>query len=297
MENEKIAYKVAEYVEQSSGWFHTDDIYKSFSISIENDKVNVRMCLSRLVQKGLLKRDTKQNGRYKKVENELIEMDFAKADPTAEFKLLWPFSLERYVRIMPKSIVVVAGSPNSGKTSFLLNVVAKNQGAQHIAYFNSEMAVEEFKLRLDCFDWVDGWCFQAFERSGNFSDCIFPDSVNIIDFMEINDEFYKIASELTAIHDKLRKGIAIVAIQKNPPKRDMKGKMVANDMGRGGVFGLEKPRLYLSMDTGHLKIVKAKIWQNPQINPNNKVFSFKLVNGSQFVNITEEIAKQEDMPF
>lgn len=294
MESDRISVKVAEYVAQSSGWFHTDDIYRSLSLNSESDKGNVRMCLCRMTQKGLLERHLRQNGRFRKVEDELIEMDFTRADPTAEFKLLWPFSLERYVRIMPKSIIVVAGSPNSGKTAFLLNVVAKNQGKQHIAYFNSEMAVEEFKLRLDCFDWVDGWCFQAFERSHNFADVIFPDSVNIIDFMEINEEFYRIAAELNSIHNKLRSGIAIVAIQKNPPKRDMRGKWIANDMGRGGVFGLEKPRLYLAMDAGKLKIVKAKIWQNPQINPNNKSFSFKLVNGSQFVNIVEDVSNQED---
>jgi hypothetical protein len=293
MENENFSRQIAEFVEKSHGWFYTESIYKAFSLTIKKDKDNTRQALHRLVVKGLLIPHPKDDGKFRKVENELLEMNFNTANPNAEFPVLWPFGLEEYVKLMPKSIVVVAGSPNAGKTAFLLNVVAKNQGKQHIVYFNSEMAVEEMKLRLDLFDDMgEGWCFQAFERSGNFADVIFPDSLNIIDFMEINDEFYKIAGELAAIHDKLKKGIAIIAIQKNPPKKDMKGKTVSTDMGRGGAFGLEKPRLYLAMDAGTLKIVKAKIWKDPKINPNNKEFHFKLVNGSKFVNVTEVINPQ-----
>ena len=35
------------------------------------------------------------------------------------------------------------------------------------------------------------------------------------------------------------------------------------------------------MGHGELKIVKAKSWKSPEINPNNMVLNFKIVNGSK----------------
>jgi len=58
-------------------------------------------------------------------------------------------------------------------------------------------------------------------------------------------------------------------------------------LGRGAEFSAEKPRLYLSLDTGKLTIVKGKNWAQPGVNPNGLKFSFQLVDGYKFVNIQE----------
>jgi len=63
-------------------------------------------------------------------------------------------------------------------------------------------------------------------------------------------------------------------------------KPTGRDAGLGGERGLEKPRLYLAMESGKLKIVKAKSWVNPQDNPNGKTISFTLANGCHFRNTT-----------
>jgi hypothetical protein len=67
-----------------------------------------------------------------------------------------------------------------------------------------------------------------------------------------------------------------------------------NDYGYGGVFTVKKARLYLSIDRSTampgfniLKVVKAKSWLDPAINPNGKEFAFKLVQGCDFVNIQD----------
>ena len=101
------------------------------------------------------------------------------------------------------------------------------------------------------------------EKSSNFSDIIMPDGLNIVDFYEISDKFWLIADDLKRIYDKLDKGIAIVCLQKSPGKSE----------GRGGDFGLEKPRLYLNMDPDPpdgavLTIRKAKAWAVEGRNPN-----------------------------
>ena len=70
----------------------------------------------------------------------------------------------------------------------------------------------------------------------------------------------------------MKNGIAIVALQK---KRGV-------ELGRGAEFSLEKPRLYLSMENGEIKIVKAKNWRRKDVNPNGMVSKFKIVNGCDF---------------
>ena len=84
---------------------------------------------------------------------------------------------------------------------------------------------------------------------------------------------------LKAIHDKLAgsKDIAVVALQKAH----------GTDVGRGGDFGLEKPRLALAMESGRVKIVKAKFWKNSLKNPNGLYKEYDLVNGCKIINETD----------
>jgi hypothetical protein len=139
-----------------------------------------------------------------------------------------------------------------------------------VLYFNSEMGSSELRKRLTKFDdlALNDWKFKAYERAENFGDVIKPNDVNIIDFLEIHENFYEIGGRLSEIHKKLDKGIAIVALQKNP----------GQDVGLGGYRTLEKPRLALAMSPGTLKIVKAKNWKTDQ-NPNGLQRKFKLAAG------------------
>ncbi|MBW2618874.1 MAG: hypothetical protein JRC92_08370, partial [Deltaproteobacteria bacterium] len=193
--------------------------------------------------------------------------------------LKWPFGLERLIDLYPKNIVVVAGAPNAGKTALLLNLIRLNMTKHQITYFSSEMGPEELKLRLLNFEDLspDDWNFGAYDRSSNFVDVIQPNAVNIVDYLEVTDDFYRVGGEIKAIHDKLDKGLAVIALQKK------KGA----ELGRGAEFSIEKPRLYLALDDGELKIIKAKNW-GPEAketgqNPNGKIFYFSLVNGCKFV--------------
>jgi hypothetical protein len=116
------------------------------------------------------------------------------------------------------------------------------------------------------------WKTNFYERSSDFAGVIDPDGINIIDYLEVNDEFWKIGSVITDIHDRLSGGVAVVCIQKN----------AGTDYGRGGTFGAEKPRLYLSMDRldgrHTMKIVKAKNWKGGD-NPNGKQVFVKIYGG------------------
>jgi hypothetical protein len=146
------------------------------------------------------------------------------------------------------------------------------------------MGKDELASRLSKFEGIklDDWSFTPEERSHNFADVIRPDAINIIDYMELSSDFYAVAEYLRQIHDKLGSGICLVALQK---KRGA-------PLGRGGDFGLEKPRLYLSLDTGKCTIQKAKNWVNPEENPNGLTIKFKLVSGCKFI-VAEDWHKDE----
>jgi hypothetical protein len=136
------------------------------------------------------------------------------------------------------------------------------------------MGGAELKERLQNFDFpLENWRNVKFiERATDFSTAIRPDGLNIIDFLEIHDEFYKVGALIKDMFDKLNTGLAVIAIQKN------KGR----DEGLGGQRSLEKARLYMAMEPGKLKIVKAKNWVNAMVNPNNMMQEFRLAKGCYF---------------
>jgi hypothetical protein len=271
-----ISEEVREFVVTSSDAFLTPDIYFRLQVTSREEKKAVVKALLRLHKAGIIERTGNRNGCYRRIERECENIDFLNA-PTESINIRWPFGIEQYVKILPKNIIVVAGSPDSGKTAFLLNVVKENMDRFNIHYFSSEMGSVEMRDRLGKFGIsLESWRRCNFkERSSNFSDVIVPDAINIFDFIEVHDEFYKVGAWLKEIYDKLTTGIALVALQKK----------YGQDLGRGGLGTLEKPRLYLAIDNGKMKIVKAKNWINSQVNPNGLEVLFKLVDGCKFIKV------------
>jgi hypothetical protein len=235
------------------------------------------MAIKRLVELGNIEPCGKKSGVYRKVDNNMDKIDYLNAAGEM-LNLKWPFGIEKLCGLMPKNIVVVTGSPDTGKTAFLLDFIRRNMMTNKIFYFSSEMGALELKSRLEKFPQlpITGWNFTPIERAGNFADVIQPNDINVIDFLEIHQDFYMVGQWIKDIFDKLDKGIAVIAIQKNT------GKGV--DIARGGVGSLEKPRLYISLSNNPhtLKIVKAKNWVNDMINPNGLFMRYKIVGGCQF---------------
>jgi len=268
-----FAQEVRDFVLTSNGFFLTSDVFNRLQVTSRQEKKNVVLALLRLFKDGLIERHGEKDGCYRRIENEVESIDFMSAsDETLNIR--WPFKIERYVLTLPKSVIVIAGEPDAGKTAFLLNLVRLNQDRHDIHYFSSEMGAVEMRNRLLKFDCpLDSWKFKPKERSSNFADVIQPDALNIIDFLEITDEFYKVGGYIKQIFEKLRRGIAVIALQKN------KGA----DFGLGGSRGLEKPRLYLTMGQGQIKIVKAKNWAMENVRPTGLTLDFKLAAGCRFI--------------
>ena len=227
---------------------------------------------------------------YRIIDKDVDELDWVGADADNVINLKLPYGLqddtgfdfEKNVLIPPKSLILIAGTSNEGKTAFCLNILVNNMDNMKTTYYTNEMSAVGFKRRMLHFDWCDLYNddgkpkWRTVVRYDNYQDIIDPDGLNIIDYLDANEagEYYKIAPYLKGIHKRLRNGLVVVALQKPP--------------GRVDAFGGTNLRgvaaLYLSIDKGKLEVVKAKDWIVE--NPNGRKYSFDITySGSQFHNI------------
>jgi hypothetical protein len=269
------AQAIREFVSETQGTFSTTQLDNELGI-VGKAKENRRVTLWRLIEDGLIERV--KPGYYRVREASLPDMEWQSADTTSGLDIKLPFEIHNLVEIYPRNILVIAGTTNAGKTAYLLNFVKDNMQYWNIHYFTSELSEQELKKRINKFgDGID-WQFHAHERNSHFDAVIIPDAINIIDYLDPpSGEYYAIGDQIKAIHEKLTTGAAFIAIQK---KRK-------TELGRGADFSAERARLYLSMDPGRLKIVKAKNWRT-EVNPNGIVYTFKLTDGCKFIHIEEK---------
>jgi len=270
-----LADRVLGWVRETNAWFGIDELDRELGLRDERDKENRRKIMLRLKEKGIVEPHKKVNKQWRYVSTSLVHINFANAVQGGHLEVAWPLGIENWAHIYPGNIIVIAGAPNAGKTAFLLNFIWRNQGKYPIKYFCSEMGEDgvELRDRLDKFEGmaITDWHFDAYDRSSNFEDVIDPDAVNVVDYLEMTEDLWSVNTHLTAINEKLKSGIAVVAIQKK----------VGALYGRGQEFGLEKPKIYLSLDKGQLTIIKGKAWATKQ-NPNGLKVKFQIIDGCQF---------------
>ena len=238
-----LAAEVEAWVLLQNGYFSVTSCYSELQVVTKNDKLAVRVALSRLKDKVIEKYGNK-DGIYRRIERDFEFINFDENEPDeVEHPVKLPLGLNDIAEVSQGNIILVAAEFNSGKTAFLLNVLKMNKGKLHIRYISSEMKKSEFKKRFASFClplsfWVQDSMTEYIIKSYDFHTCIKPDALNIIDYMEFRDSDYtKGAEYLTQIHDKLDTGIAIVAIQKKEGTR----------MPRSGDMIVEKPRLAISL--------------------------------------------------
>lgn len=276
-----LTAEISEWVMSSSGVFLSSECRQCLHLSSREEQKHLSTVLRRLCAEGVIKKHGNKNGCFEVIETlEENIIDLTTADNTC-LAIKYPLGVHELVKTMPKNIIIVAGESNAGKTALLLNIAAKNMLDHEVIYFTSEMGGAELKERLQNFTEklpMQMWSHCKFiERASDFDVAVRPDAINIIDFLEVHDEFYKIGGLIKKIFDKLNKGIAIIAIQKNPGRDD----------GLGGQRSIEKSRLYISMSPGKIKIVKAKNWVSGLMNPNGLCKNYKLIKGMIFKEDSE----------
>jgi AAA+ ATPase superfamily predicted ATPase len=261
----------------TSGNITTTFVYNRQQVTTREEKKKVAVILNRLAKEGLLEPTGIRAGEYRIVDRSCEAEDWQNAC-TEPISGLWlPFELDQIIEVMPGDIILIAGSQNAGKSALMMNIAKENRDKFVIHYFSSELRPGSFKRRMQKFPDVspDQMNINFYQRSSNFSDVIKSGqgNLNLIDYIEIHDNFYKISEILSRLHDKLNGALLIAAIQKDPKSL----------YGRGGSFTQEKPVLSLSLDHGVATISKCKEWREGCENPNKMQYFFKLVDGCRIL--------------
>jgi len=229
--------------------------------------------------------------RYIDRKEKKIEWQNASMDDVLDIR--WPYGIEDdsqfgfdgKVRVSPGDIIVVAGVSNMGKTCLCHNFLWENMDNHACTLMGNEYTASKFKRRVSRMTWhnpidVTGKPkFELIERRENWKDIIRPDNINIIDWLNLGENWYEIGKVIEGIQSKLNKGIALISIQKDEHKT----------LGRGAGFSEELASLYLTMDFGRLYVRKCKEWV--ETNPNGKAYGFDIVDGGVKFHRIRQIVK------
>lgn len=346
--------EIKAFILENKGITTSYDMDSEFNLRTREEKNLRAQVLRNLKNQGLIEKHGVKTGHWRVKNDDCEVMDLFAASPDP-VPLPLPLGISDHIKIYPKSIIVIAGSSNAGKSAFAAGIafathaqagrrdinnkiqnytdnayqMAHEQAsradlenektlsqlpmadlqtpappefinpatpAQQMAkticpedkeietwYFNSEASAEELRERWS--KYPGG--LEAFRnvkpvfRSKDFQDVIRPNAINIIDYLEVYDNFWETGGFIREIFDKLDKGIAIILIQKK----------TGAAVGRGGDFTVEKARLYVSLENnaphGQIcKIVKAKSFTDYNFNPNGMELDFKLIGGWRFQPIS-----------
>ena len=274
----KLERSVVEgWVRSTTGIFGYSDLFAEVDVADIENKDYARQLMRRFCEEKIIVPVNGRHGLFRLVDSEAPVINWKDAkDYKGLDNLRWPFGLERYVKIHPRNLVVVGGDPNAGKSAFLYEFISLNYKKYNIVLFDSENSRQELAIRFSKFEGSDNWPDDFVrERNKNFADVIEPAKINIIDYLEIHDNFYAVGKLLRDIRDALKSGIAVVAIQK--------AKGAELPLGRD--FSQQLARLVVTIDPGVLTIRKAKFFANRDVNPNGAKFSFKLLDGAKFIDV------------
>lgn len=274
----ELTKKIKHWITLAPGEFTVFDIDKDLMLSSFEKRIERTAILENLIKQGYLARSASDlRGRYRPV-NKVVRKLTPSLVTSTPIDMILPFGIHNHIDILEGNIIVVSGTKNAGKSAFLLNIAKENKDISNIHYFSSEMFDEELRRRLNNFgEPIDSWkSINWYARKKDFQDVVIPGkgNINLIDYMELYDDFYKVAFYIAEIFDKLNGAIAVIALQKEFGK----------DTPRGGAFAYEKARLAIALEPERLKVVHAK-----NIKPNHDIngaeIRFKLKDGAYFQRI------------
>ena len=251
------------YIKAQKGHITTTSCYNLLHCQSKEEKKAVRTALGRFKDEKLIEPTGRNVGEYRVIADMSPILSMTDETEIKDYAKLWlPFELDRMVKIPHGSLILLAGSPNAGKTTILMNCLRYNMKKWDVRYLSTEISHFEFKERAKDFkdlskeDWKVK--FQEDLSRETLVDHITGSNKNtlwLVDYVEVYEKFWEIGSILRDLHSKLHGGVMIATSQKN------KGRAEAY----GGTFTEMKPQLVVLVDWnyqedhGKAEINKAKI--------------------------------------
>lgn len=279
--------------------FTSRDVLSFFRVDRLTDPVMVKRAFGRVLYELSHSKEPRleQTGKqYRVIDRTLKIIEWHKALRNDTLEIKWPydheeqtnFGFDESIKIYPGDLIVVAGEGNKGKTTFALNFVVENMDIYPCFYFTSEFNASKFTDRMASFNWVnifkkDGTPkFILAEQDQNWQDIIQPNAINVVDWVYLEDDAWKMRGVMRNIIKNVGRGIALVVIQKRSYKQ----------VGEGGEGTMDLASVYLTirydekLGSNVLRVNKVKSPKN--IDPNYQQFTFKIVqNGAKFHDIQE----------
>jgi hypothetical protein len=281
-----ISQEVREFLEVTKSNFRVTEVSQWVTKSNRTSNKPILMALSRLRKEGVIEK-LDQPGLYRKINTKIESVNIKDVQPGEPLEVKLPFALHHYVNLSPGNMIIFAGVTNSGKSAVIFNMIRENMVRYKCWYFSSEMSSATVKGRLDKYGTDVEWDFEIIDNWDQGIDGIKPDAFNFLDWVEDADA-YKISHRLSEIQQKMRRGIVVVALQKNP----------GNEAAVGGWQTKAKASLYITIDQDYpgaiMRVTKAKAFD--EVNPNGFCCRFKIVQGIKLID-TEGWTPEEDKKY
>ncbi len=260
------AQKFDEFMREANGRVDKREVAEVIGLKVTND--TFRKILSR--RKG---GDRPQIRAYRGSHNliERVNRDYRitpeDIGTQAMLEIRLPLNIPEYVKIPSRSVTGIAGYKSTGKTAFLLETAELNVYSQELPvyYWYNEMGELLLNTRLEDYPLLpkarrEDRFRPVMQTTFEFTDVIDPDAINLIDYIDRDDDMWLIGEDIRKIFTPLNKGCSIFALQK---KRD-------SNLGYGGTPTLKLSTLYITLDEkyhsekgthGIAKIIVCKNWE------------------------------------
>jgi hypothetical protein len=269
-----LTAEVREWVLSTDVHFKSTDVHKELGLSTRVHKKNVSTILKRLqVDEGLIEKDA--NGIWRRIDRTFVEQVWWN-DSGQPLPVKFPLEIEQFVKLYPGNIVLLEGQKSQGKSAFALEFCRLNKGlfGSKILYQNVEMADSELLDRFKAYGDVmpiDEWkqTVTFIKQTGEWWDKIQPDGLNVVDYLIEYKEPWQLAQYVFNIHQKLKTGIALVVVQRDPFKPYPTGGRGVRDI----------PRAIISLIKHKVRLEDVKSYhQTPYGNPTGLCRKYKQVN-------------------
>jgi hypothetical protein len=283
------------WLESKTGQFQVKDYYNESNVVKKEEKHAVIVALKSLCTEGILESCGNRSGTYRKIEKDFTLQQWWN-DEGEPLPLTFPLGVGQLAKVYAGNMILLEGQKSQGKSAFALEFCRMNRNLfpnQKIRYQNVEMAdselIERFRKyppeQMTLADWKTHVDF--IKRTGDWWDLINPDGINVVDYLIEYEKSYMIADFVWKIHQKLKTGICLVLVQRDPLKPYPAGGRAVRDI----------PRLVMSLIHHKLRLEDVKsFWFSEYGNPTGLVKGYKQVNWHDFQQ-TEEWRIEEEQKY
>ncbi len=200
--------------------------------------------------------------------------DLEKSSSPKMLDIRIPLGIDTLAQLPERAVFGVSGFTGAGKTSFLLDMAELNakHGTLPVYYWYNEMSESQLRTRIEDYPYLKEaqkqGKFHAIPQEGfdAFADVVMPEAINLIDYLDRNEEYYLLADDIQKLYQAISTGIVVFGQQK-PHGRDA---------GYGGYQTIKLASLYIALDIRYqeesaqyckAKIVKCREWKDQTRNP------------------------------